>query len=208
LVSICSPPLPLQAPLAAASHALPSYLDPSQINLVHSKFLETLIAICHTFSHDPRDLAFVAGIQWPIILKTLMKESLQDSSSPAAGQLSPIKSLSSIPRYRTLTKMNSLLSARFEHLHPRLASPVVPRMTPEAQNATGRLDAIPFSETHIWTLLAAFLASHNPSRTDLQKFFRSTEERKKKKGGGTRRTRVTKHIQVLLLYNYYIETIC
>ena len=68
---------------------------------------------------------------------------------------------------------------------------------------TSQLQLHELGGTHVRLILGAFLASHNPARTDLLRFFRSAEDRRKKKGGGTRKAAASKRTQVLTLLSLW-----
>jgi origin recognition complex subunit 5 len=166
-------------------------LGPRTLNLLYPKFAETLVAICHTYTNDLRELALLANSQWPIVMRTLLKDNER-------ADLENMERLNlQLHWSRSLGRIKSSLSTHFEALYPRISHMGDCRVSSSLPRNTGSVrDVQELNKIQLWTFATAFLASHNPTRTDLLRFYRSSEERKKKKGGGTRKSRVSKKAPV------------
>ncbi len=171
---------PTDGDLSVAPHAY----HPSLAQL-YAQYVDALCSICAPFTCDPQELSYVAAAQWPSFVAPVL-ESQRD-----ADQFHPIPE---DVRLRLLRVFLPSFTAALEALLPRRMHARKWSQTPDVifGLASGEKDigsAVgSLSSLQKFILLAAFLASSNPPRTDMRMFARSRETRsKRRRGGGTRK---------------------
>ncbi|KAG6868402.1 hypothetical protein C0993_003638 [Termitomyces sp. T159_Od127] len=170
---------------------------------LYSHFATVLCDVCHPFIHDPLEIEYIAAARWPGFAQPVLDEhqrlieeemDLDDAEEP---QLQPP---SEDVRMRLSRLFNPSLSAALEELYPRLtnATDWAAKNKPEpdllsasqpGQVARGKEQPGKGSETTTLTLprmskfilVAAFLASTNPAKSDIRMFGRGLDEKKRKR---------------------------
>ena len=171
---------PTDGDVSAAPHAY----HPALAQL-YAQYIDALCSICAPSTRDPHELSYVAAAQWPSFVAPVL-EAQKD-----ANQFHPV---SEDVRLRLLRVFLPSFTAALEALHPRRmharAWSQTPDITdsPEGDEKSIEMATRTLSTLQKYILLAAFLASSNPPRTDMRMFARSRETRsKRRRGGGTRR---------------------
>ncbi|KAI0701668.1 putative origin recognition complex, subunit 5-like protein [Earliella scabrosa] len=174
---------------------------------LYAHFIGTLYSICGPFTHDPTELAYIAAARWPGFVKPVLDVHRKDLDDDEAQLTPPTEE----QRLRLLRLFTPSFTAALEALYPRLSSAthwaqvhapppdllsIPPARAPEAliaQTATNAsalrthgdteteagIEALPRMARFV--LIAAFLASTNPPRSDLRMFGRGPDERKRRK---------------------------
>lgn len=167
-------------------------------------FLSTLYSICSPFTTDPDELAYIAAAHWPGFVQPLLDER---QSVIAEGYDPPSFTPTEDARIRLTRLFTPTFTAALEALYPRLTSasawaqanrppkdilsyaplqaPSVAARMPDDIKGPGLLESL--SRMAKFILLAAFLASTNPAKSDMRMFGRGPDERKKRRRGGSRR---------------------
>lgn len=171
---------PTDGDVSAAPHAY----HPALAQL-YAQYVDALCSICTTFTRDTHELSYVAAAQWPSFVAPLL-EARRD-----ADQFHPVPE---DVRLRLLRAFLPSFTAALEALYPRLMHArtwsQTPDITdgPESDEKNVEMAICSLSILQKYILLAAFLASSNPPRTDMRMFARSRETRsKRRRGGGTRK---------------------
>ncbi|KAL4250234.1 Origin recognition complex subunit 5 C-terminal domain-containing protein [Pleurotus pulmonarius] len=146
--------------------------NPSFLPL-YKQFVSAVVGINFPFTHDPNELAYVIAAQWPHFIGAALREVSEEDALPDEPT-----------RMRLLRSFTPSMTAGFESLYPREthAADWVESL-PTATNAPS--SSLP--RMHKYILLASYIASSNPPKTDLRMFGRGLDERgkkKKRKGGG------------------------
>ncbi|KII85482.1 hypothetical protein PLICRDRAFT_44784 [Plicaturopsis crispa FD-325 SS-3] len=172
---------------------------------LHEQFVSVVYSTCAPFTQDPNELAYIAAARWPGFVQPVLDEHERNAEDNDELELAPP---GEDARMRLIRLFTPSLTAALEALHPRLTNATdwardnAPKPNllsarlapaPAARNAKGDkkddsgLDVLPRMSKFI--LVSAFLASTNPSKTDLRMFGRGPDERKRrrKKGGATRK---------------------
>lgn len=179
-----------------------------------SHFVETVYDVCASFipsEERKKELAYITAARWPGFVEPVLANwrlisdeaiKSQDEANEDDNAVQPEGSFdppSEEMRIRMLRSAASSLAGAVENLYPRLSNADEVWGVPKATKINGpRVNAddedAPLSLPRLasFILLAAYLASHNPARTDARMFSRAygREGRGRKKGGGTRKTRV------------------
>lgn len=174
---------------------------------LHKHFVATLCSICWPFTHDPVELAYIAAARWPGFVRPIL-DGYQKEHTEGDIELRPP---AEDTRLRLLRLYTPSLTAALEALYPRLSHAtqwarvhvppqdllaIPPGRAPEAliaQAATNTaalkmtddsivetgIEALPRMAKFV--LIAAFLASTNPARSDLRMFGRGPDERKRRR---------------------------
>ncbi|KAG8898302.1 hypothetical protein FRB99_007541, partial [Tulasnella sp. 403] len=201
----------------------PSVAYHRNLRPLYSAFLSVLYDSCNLYTNDPHEIAFMAHTMWPVFIRPLLEEwKFNHEENGAEDYKLPAKASDVlIPRFRLS------FSRSFPPLHARTisaraflkscASAPSPRLSqlvngakdlPTLHDASkaivsqqgGDLDAL-LSRRKKLMLVAAYIASFNPPRTDLRMFGRVAEGSSKKgrrRGGGGGSTANRKKTKTLL----------
>ncbi|KAN0130085.1 Origin recognition complex (ORC) subunit 5 C-terminus domain containing protein [Lactarius tabidus] len=171
---------PTDDDVSAAPHAY----HPALAQL-YTQYVDALCSICAPFARDPHELSYVAAAQWPSFVGPVL-EAQRDVS-----QFHPVPE---DVRLRLLRAFLPSFTAALEALYPRRMHArtwsQTPDITdsPESDEKGVEMAVRSLSTLQKYILLAAFLASSNPPRTDMRMFARSRDTRsKRRRGGGTRK---------------------
>ncbi|KAH9006447.1 putative origin recognition complex, subunit 5-like protein [Lactarius hatsudake] len=171
---------PTDGDVSAAPHAYHPALAQ-----FYAQYVDALCSICAPFTRDPHELSYVAAAQWPSFVAPVL-DAQRD-----ANQFHPIPE---DVRMRLLRVFLPSFTAALEALLPRRMHARTWSQTPDvtdgpASDEKGVETTISsLSTLQKYILLAAFLASSNPPRTDMRMFARSRETRsRRRRGGGTRK---------------------
>ena len=195
----------LAATLTILSNAFPDNysendLSPYNPNLksLYNHFVETVYNVCSPFTTDPKELAYIAGARWPGYVSPILEEWKADNGKAFQRPSEDV-------RIR-LTKlfMTSITNA-VEYLYPRLSSesewraansPLEglrlsqttagqqPLPTVTARGKEGAVTSPDLPRLSYFILIAAFLASYNPAKTDVRMFAKDADDKKRRKRKG------------------------
>ncbi|KAF9490055.1 hypothetical protein BDN71DRAFT_1490756 [Pleurotus eryngii] len=146
--------------------------DPSFLPL-YKQFVSAVVSINFPFTHDPNELAYVIAAQWPHFIGAALREASDEDALPDEPT-----------RMRLLRSFTASMTTAFESLYPRdtHAADWVEGLSTDTNAPSSSLPRM-----HKYILLASYIASSNPPKTDLRMFGRGLDERgkkKKRKGGG------------------------
>lgn len=181
--------------------------NPVLLPLYH-QFLSTLYDVCSPFTRDPNELAYIAAARWPGFISPILDEyrrirdETRESDSGDEEEEFELTAPTEDARIRLIRLFTPSFTTALEALYPRLSNAadwaadnqpqrnllssgfsganLVDKSVP--QTSQGSLtDILPRMSKFI--LLAAFLASTNPTKSDIRMFGRALHERKKRKRG-------------------------
>jgi origin recognition complex subunit 5 len=168
------------------------------------------------FVQDPDEMAYIAAARWPGFVQPLLDEHFRVRAEREAeraahdedagvdleeqeGDMWP-PAPSEETRVRLLRHFTPTFTTALEQLYPRHTDAKTWAMQAAAEDTsvppadgtadeTALVHALP--RLHKFIMLATYLASTNPAKSDYRIFGRLTDGKgKKKKGGGTRKTRI------------------
>lgn len=165
-------------------------------------FVETVYDVCSPFTNDPKELGYIVGAQWPSFASPVLEDWRQQKDGPYDAP-------SEDGRFRLIRLFTPSLTTAIESLYPRLISlkewrevsapPAGFRLSqsmghafPPPKIVTPGISMFPqLSRLSKFIILASFLASTNPAKTDVRMFVRGPDERTRhrKRGGGTRKVK-------------------
>ncbi|KZP22257.1 hypothetical protein FIBSPDRAFT_859838 [Athelia psychrophila] len=181
---------------------------------LYTHFASVLYSICAPFTNDPHELAYISAARWPGFVQPVIDDhrlNVQEQRESGVDIEPALAPPSEDMRMRLTRLFTPSLTTALETLYPRLkdatswardnaplpnlldlpaAAPTSPRK-PGAKSGAETVVVVPdvLPRMSKFILIAAFLASTNPAKTDLRMFGRGLDERRrKKKGGGVRRT--------------------
>ncbi|KAH0838828.1 origin recognition complex, subunit 5 [Lanmaoa asiatica] len=162
---------------------------------LYEQYVETLYNTISIYTNDPLELQYIAAARWPGFVKPiisqydeLVRQAEEEGSDPP--ELEPP---GTDGRLRLFKFFLSTFTAALDALYPRLdnaADWAVNNDYDPGQTRDGlsnRVKPMPsFKVVHLprmskFILVAAFLASTNPSKSDLRMLSRGPEERKKRR---------------------------
>ncbi|PCH36912.1 hypothetical protein WOLCODRAFT_134400 [Wolfiporia cocos MD-104 SS10] len=192
-------------------------IDPETYNPVlaplYQHFIATLYSICAPFTHDPLELAYIAAACWPGFVRPLLDAHRGNSAEEGTDEL---RAPTEDTRMRLLRLFTPTLTGALDALYPRrthaaawarahapppdlLSLPPLDarRAMEERELEAGAghdadADARSLPRMAKFVLVAAFLASTNPAKTDMRMFGRGPDERvrrRRRKAGSPRKPR-------------------
>ena len=185
-----------------------SIYNPSLATLF-SHFVEAVCNICFPFTSNPTELAYIVCARWPGFVAPIVEE-WKILGSDGGSYSPPTEDV----RIRLLRLFNPSLTNAVEHLYPRLVERSewaalhslpegsyltqpqglqLPLQTQSSTSDVKRGKEPKLTTLAMFIIVASFLASYNPAKTDYRMFGKGIDEksRKRKKGGGTRKTKTT-----------------
>ncbi|TFK29790.1 hypothetical protein FA15DRAFT_751948 [Coprinopsis marcescibilis] len=176
---------------------------PSLQNL-YSHFVTILCDICHLFTRDPQELQYIAAARWPGFVKLVADANRRKLNTGDEGgmdvdeDVDHVQPPSEEDRLRLIRLISGSFPAAFESLYPRLMNaddwakanqpPSLASRTldlrattntVEDQSSAHLLEYLPKISKYI--LVASYLASTNPAKSDLRMFGRGLDEKKRKR---------------------------
>ncbi|KAG6901780.1 hypothetical protein C0995_008026 [Termitomyces sp. Mi166 len=169
---------------------------------LYSHFAAVLCDVCYPFTHDPSEIEYIAAARWPGFAQPVLDQhqrSLADDMDLDAAEESQLRPPPEDIRMRLTRLFNASLSAALEELYPRLtnATDWAAKNKPEpnilsaqpSQAARGKdqpgksseAAALALPRMSKFILVAAFLASTNPAKSDIRMFGRGLDEKKRKR---------------------------
>ena len=185
--------------------------NPVLLPLYH-QFLSTLYDVCSPFTKDPNELAYIAAARWPGFITPILDEYRrllgEVRDNPEDEDEFELTAPTEDARIRLIRLFTPSFTTALEALYPRLSNAadwavdnqpqrnllssgfsganLVDKSIPQTSQGT-LTDVLPRMSKFI--LLAAFLASTNPTKSDIRMFGRALDERKKHKRGVVASTR-------------------
>lgn len=180
--------------------------NPVLLPLYH-QFLSTLYDVCSPFTKDPNELAYIAAARWPGFITPILDEyrrlldETHEDSGDEEGEFE-LTAPTEDARIRLIRLFTPSFTTALEALYPRLSNAAEwaadnqPQRNLLSSGFSGAnlvdksvLQASQGSLTDVlprmskFILLAAFLASTNPVKSDIRMFGRALDERKKRRRG-------------------------
>lgn len=171
---------------------------------LYTHFISTLVDICFPSTHDPHEHAYIAAARWPGFIQPVLDAyKLAKDEDPDLEFTPPTEDI----RMRLIRLFTPSMDNALESLYPRLTNardwakanvpeydiltkpytysiPPVARVDLDPND--GEITDLPTMFKYI--LVAAFLASTNPAKSDLRMFGRGLDEKKRKRRGPVKRT--------------------
>ncbi|TFY54403.1 hypothetical protein EVG20_g9717, partial [Dentipellis fragilis] len=192
-------------PLPASSHLHPLTYHPS-LQPLYAHFLQTLQSVCAPFAPDPAELAYIAAARWPGFVKPVIDAHLaslahahegtddgeegEEDFSAALDALYPRLTNAAAWARAQAAIEEGPVSAPASSSFTSLAKGKAREMPGDRERAMEKAAVEALPRMARFVLVAAYLASTNPPKTDVRMFARGRDDsRKKRKGGGTRKPR-------------------
>lgn len=160
---------------------------------LYAHFVSALCDVCYPFTHESHELAYIAAARWPGFVQPIIDSDPNQIVAPSeevrlrlSKYFIPTFTAALNQLYPRLTNAQDWAKANRppENLlqipHNELPPPTVSDIS-EDDNA---LDALPRLSKFI--LVAAYIASMNPPKSDLRMFGRGLDEKKKRKRRASR----------------------
>jgi origin recognition complex subunit 5 len=169
------------------------------LRTLYAQYATVLCDVCHLYTHDPLELRYIAAARWPGFVKPILDKH-RASHAPANLKDDAFETLeppSEEDRLRLIKLFTASFASAVEAIYPRLMNAAdwaaanepgndllttnsrVPVATTGATSLVGVLDYLPRMSKFI--LVASFLASTNPSKSDLRMFGRGLDDKKRKR---------------------------
>lgn len=185
-----------------SSSDLPCLTYHPALQPLYEQYLETLYNTISIYANDPIELQYVAAARWPGFVKPVITqyEELVRQAEEEGPDYPEFGPPSTEGRLRLFKFFLPTFTAALDALYPRLdnAADWAAHNDYDAANADGadratatssiKVDHLPRMSKFI--LIAAFVASTNPPKSDVRMFSRGPEERKKRrrKSGSPRKS--------------------
>ncbi|KIJ14874.1 hypothetical protein PAXINDRAFT_78384, partial [Paxillus involutus ATCC 200175] len=158
----------------------------------YEQYVDTLCSTILIYTNDPLELQYIAAARWPGFVKPVIDQYNElAQQAEADGEIPPeLESPGTEARLRLLNYFLPTFPAALDALYPRLmnAADWAADNDYDQGQASGddrtrissiKVDHLPRMSKFI--LIAAFLASTNPAKSDMRMLGRGAEERKKKR---------------------------
>ncbi|KAG6808886.1 hypothetical protein H0H92_002472 [Tricholoma furcatifolium] len=189
------------------------------LTTLYSHFAAVLCDVCYPFTHDPQEIEYIAAARWPGFVQPMLDEhqrSIEHSMDLDEEETLQLQPPPEAVRMRLSRLFNASLSTALEELYPRLTNAAewakknkpASNLPLQSGQVAGEKDqhlkhsgeatlALPRMSKFI--LVAAFLASTNPAKSDIRMFGRGLDEKKRKRRARkTAKTGISKVPQRLL----------
>ena len=171
---------------AQASSSRYAHCYHPSFNPLYGHFISMICDICFPFVHDIDELAYIAAACWPAFVKPLLVSGTPlDDAAPTEDT-----------RLRLIRAFTPRVTHALESLYPRSMSaqdwcatnddqpdadilsnePHVPTSVPPLQDSIHSLPRI-----SRFILIASYIASTNPAKSDLRMFGRGVDEKKRRR---------------------------
>lgn len=195
--------------IARIQSAFPSDVGSDALNIYNplllplfSHYVEAVCNVCFPFTTDPKELAYIVCARWPGFASPIVEDWKLNHEAPFPSPTEEI-------RLRLIRLFNPSLTSAIETLYPRSTERTEWSMLhsmPEGTYLTqpqglqlslttslgSEQKGFKLTTLAMFVIVASFLASYNPAKTDYRMFGRGYDEgRKRKKGGGTRRIKTS-----------------
>jgi len=172
---------------------------------LYSQFITLLCDVCFPFTHNLQELQYLAAARWPGFVKPLIDDfkqtreenmEMDDADAEVEAMLLEFTPPSEDLRIRLIRFFNPSLTTALEALLPRQTNAAdwaraneppanllsMPR-TYQAQHTAppSQADMRSLPRMSKFILIASFLASTNPAKSDLRMFGRGLDEKKRKR---------------------------
>ncbi|KAF8841357.1 small oligopeptide transporter [Paxillus ammoniavirescens] len=158
----------------------------------YEQYVDTLCSTISIYTNDPLELQYIAAARWPGFVKPVIDQYNKLAQQAEADGVTPpdLESPGTEARLRLLNYFLPTFPAALDALYPRLmnATDWAADNDYDQGQALGddrtrvssiKVDHLPRMSKFI--LIAAFLASTNPAKSDMRMLGRGAEERKKKR---------------------------
>jgi origin recognition complex subunit 5 len=151
---------------------------------LYGHFVSVLHSVCSPFIQDPYELAYIAAALWPGFVKPVLDEHHRRADE--AGIDTDLELPGEDTRLRLLRWFTPTFTAALGVLYPRLQDAkawaeanTVAEEDPVVPSAEDDSDVEGLPRMAKFILVAAFLASTNPAKSDLRMFGRGLDPKKR-----------------------------
>lgn len=162
---------------------------------LYEQYVEHVYNVCSLYTNDIQELQYIAAARWPGFVKPVLQEQSEanvDGDPDFDGTCNELTLPASDGRMRLLKFFTPSLTAALDVLYPRLtnatdwalANDTDMHASEEAQcqpNTEGSIIVDHLPRMSKFILLAAFLASTNPVKSDMRMFGRGADKQKRRR---------------------------
>ncbi|KAF9007118.1 origin recognition complex subunit 5 C-terminus-domain-containing protein [Cyathus striatus] len=181
-------------------------LYPAALEPFYTHFITLVCDVCYSFTHDPNELAYIAAARWPGFVQPLLddweahkRETMELGEGEGVEEEIPLEPPTEDIRLRLIRLYTPSITSAMESLLPRFTNAkqwseenmpsedifLLPRGAglpvkgPAKKEEEEGLKVLPRMSKFI--LIAAYVASTNPAKSDLRMFGRGLDEKKRKR---------------------------
>jgi origin recognition complex subunit 5 len=162
---------------------------------LYEQYAEHVYNVCSLYTTDIQELQYIAAARWPGFVKPVLQEQDEPNDDEDLNSDNELTLPASDGRMRLLKFFTPSLTAALEALYPRLTNAtdwaavndpdIVPEDAYSQPNIEGSINIDHLPRMSKFILLAAFLASTNPAKTDVRMFGRGADKQKKRRRRST-----------------------
>ncbi|KZT18749.1 hypothetical protein NEOLEDRAFT_1142998 [Neolentinus lepideus HHB14362 ss-1] len=174
-LQILSTSLPFVSPSSSDTGIL-SRISTESIQSLRVPYLSTLHSVCGPFVSDPDELSYIGAVLWLTFLDELARLSTEDNTvyEEEEGELDITEEL----KMRLLRAFTPKFHEALDVLYPRLGSAVDFLVSASSSQTVSTLD---LTRTEKYVVIASYLASTNPVKSDMRMVYRGSEGERKKR---------------------------
>ena len=181
------------------------------LSSLYTHFINMVCDVCYPFNHDPQELQYIAAAHWIGFIKPILddyKQQLVQRREGGDSEEMEVDGLEFVPpsedlRIRLIKFFNPSLTTAMEALLPRQTNAMdwalaneppdnllsmtrteiehQQQLRQQGSATTERHSLLSLPRMSKFILIASFLASMNPARSDLRMFGRGLDEKKRKR---------------------------
>ncbi|KAG1865655.1 OPT oligopeptide transporter protein-domain-containing protein [Suillus tomentosus] len=162
---------------------------------LYEQYVEHVYNVCSLYTTDIRELQYIAAARWPGFVKPVLQEQSEvnaDGDPDPDGTRNELTLPASDGRMRLLKFFTPSLTAALDVLYPRLTNAAdwalandpdmqAPEEAQRQINTEGSIIVDHLPRMSKFILLAAFLASTNPAKSDVRMFGRGADKQKRRR---------------------------
>ncbi|OJA16419.1 hypothetical protein AZE42_07233 [Rhizopogon vesiculosus] len=161
---------------------------------LYEQYVEHVYNVCSLYATDIQELQYISAARWPGFVKPVLREQGEPNDKEDPDPDNPDNELTlpaSDGRMRLLKFFTPSLTAALDALYPRLTNatdwaaandPDIHVLEEATQtNTEGNISVDHLPRMSKFILLAAFLASTNPAKTDMRMFGRGADKQKRRR---------------------------
>ncbi|KAJ3877922.1 origin recognition complex subunit 5 C-terminus-domain-containing protein [Lentinula edodes] len=167
----------------------------------YKHFIYILVDVCYLYTNDPHEIQYIAAARWPGFIKPVLDAHSMNLEAAAEDDDIEFERPSTELLLRLTRHFKPSLSLALEQLYPRLTNAADWARANESDasslakdgliliaqdlSSSDIKDTLPLSVSlprlSQFILVAAYIASMNPQKTDLRLFGRGTDEKKRRR---------------------------
>ncbi|KAJ3763553.1 origin recognition complex subunit 5 C-terminus-domain-containing protein [Lentinula raphanica] len=185
--------IPVPTKEVIIDHLVKVYSDPYDPILLqtYTDFIHILVDVCFLYTNDPHEIQYISSARWPGFIKPVLDAHRMNVEAAEDGDEVDFERPSTEVLLRLTRHFKPSLSLALEQLYPRLTNAAdwaranesdAASLAKDDLSSSDLKDTLPLSASlprlSQFILIAAYIASMNPPKSDLRLFGRAADDKK------------------------------